>query len=491
MTEEARMKVVRSRNPTVVLCFAGGIATLKKTLFLATILGICPLVCRAGAEETVTASGSFRIDLPPHRFAGQLRPESPFGINTAFRPGVADLEARLRLMQEAGIKWGRQDFTWRQIEREPGSYDWKAYDELVEKCRAHGLLLFGNLAYGPAFHDPRTPEGVQAYGAFARAAALRYRGKVDHWQIWNEPNGGFWKGTPAEYASLLAAAGAAIHEANPDAKVLGLNMAFCDALWAATVLKAVPYDCFDIACFHPYRPPSGPEEPFDWWELDQYVKSWHKHDLNADYPLVRMSFPEQTQELVKVMRQFGEPKPLWITEVCWNTHIHPYGTSELRQADLLVRFHVLALASGGIDKVFWWTLKDTGDRQFDQGDMVGLVRVDLTPKYAYYACAWMTRMLEGKRLLRNDCTGPDVYAFVFSEGGSERDMIVAWSTKPYAYIRVNNSQGLTFHDVFGTCRSVPYDPVRTRNLSVPLSESPIYILGPKGLKAQTRPDPGW
>ena len=372
---------------------------LKKATSITMVLTVCVPACFCGQAPAPTAAGSFRVDLPAHRFANDLRPTSPFGINTALRPGAADLEARLRLMQEAGIKWGRQDFTWRQIEREPGKYDWKAYDELVEACQAHGLILFGNLAYAPSFHDPLTPEGIEAYCAFARAAVQRYKGKVDYWQIWNEPNGGFWKGTPQQYALLLAAAGQAIHEANPDAKVLGLNMAFCDVLWAETILKAVPYDCFDIACFHPYRPPSAPEEPFDWWELDQYVKSWHKQDLTSDYPLIRMTFLEQTEELVKVMAQFGKPKPLWITEICWNTHIHPYGTSELRQADLLVRFHVLALLSGRIEKVFWWTLKDGGDRQFDQADMVGLVRTDLSPKYAYWAFAWMTRMLEGKKLL--------------------------------------------------------------------------------------------
>ena len=455
------------------------------------ILTLCAQRGLAGQTPVPTASGSFRIDLPPHRFAGDLRPTSPFGINTALRPGAPDLEARLRLMQEAGIKWGRQDFTWRQIEREPGSYDWKAYDNLVEACRAHGLILFGNLAYAPSFHDPLTAEGVKAYCAFAQAAVKRYQGKIDYWQIWNEPNGGFWKGTPQQYALLLAAAGRAIHEANPEARVLGLNMAFCDVRWAETILKAVPYDCLDIACFHPYGPPSAPEERFDWWELDQYVKSWHKEDLDADYPLIRMSFPEQTQELVKVMARFGNPKPLWITEICWNTHVHPYGTSELRQADLLVRFHVLALASGRIEKVFWWTLKDGGDRQFDQADMVGLVRADLSPKYSYYAFAWMTRMLEGKKLSRNDCSGPDAYAVTFGEDGSEEDMMVAWSTKPYAYIRVNNARGLTIYDIFGTRRFVPYDPVRTKNLSVPLGESPIYIVGPKGLKAELRKDPGW
>jgi hypothetical protein len=455
---------------------------------LAAGLVLTAPVARAGPP---TAESSFRVTLPPHRFADKLLPGSPFGINTAFRPGAPDLDARLRAMQEAGIKWGRQDFTWRRIETKKGEYDWAPYDRLVEACRKRGVSLCGDLAYAPDFHDPRTAEGVAAYCAFARAAARRYSGRVDHWQVWNEPNGGFWKGTPEEYARLLAGVGKAVHEANPDAKVLGLNMAFCDVLWAEKVLKLVPYDCFDIACFHPYRPPCAPEEKFDWWVLDQYVKSWHKGDLKVDYPLVRMSFPEQTEQLIRLMRKFGRPKPIWVTEICWNTNIHPYGTPELRQADLAVRFYLLAIASRKIDKVFWWTLKDGGTRQFDMADMVGLTRADLAPKYAYYAYGWMARMLEGKRWERNDALGPNVYAVVFSDPDGGQDLIVAWSTKPYAYIKVNNDKGLHIYDVFGTRRSVPVDPVRTRHLTIPLGESPVYVTGTRGLKAAVRPDPGW
>ncbi len=96
---------------------------LKNATLLAIILTVSAPVCVWAQTPAPTAAGSFRIDLPPHRFANDLRPTSPFGINTALRPGAADLEARLRLMQEAGIKWGRQDFNWRQIEREPGVYD--------------------------------------------------------------------------------------------------------------------------------------------------------------------------------------------------------------------------------------------------------------------------------------------------------------------------------------------------------------------------------
>jgi hypothetical protein len=441
--------------------------------------------------DSPTAESSFQVTLPAHPFADELLPESAFGINTAFQPHTPNLEAILQKMQEAGIKWGRQDFTWRRIEKEKGQYQFQDYDRLVDLCNHYGILLFGNLAYAPDFHDPRTPEGVEAYCNFVSETVKHFAGKLKFWQLWNEPNGGFWKGTPAEYARLMAAAGKAIHQANPDAKVLGLNMAFCDVLWAEKILNLVPYDCFDIACFHPYRPPSAPEERFDWWELDQYVKSWHRHDLKPDYPLIKMTFLEQTDELIKVMKKFGNPKPIWITEICWNSHIHPYGTLETRQAELVVRFHILAIASRKIEKVFWWTLHDTGTRQFDQADMVGLLRNDLTPKYAYYAFSFMTRMLEQQSWLRNDVFGPDIYAVVFTDKKTNQDIIAAWSTKPYAYIRVNNEDGLNVYDIYGTRRYVPFDKVRTKNLSVPIGTSPLYIVGSKGLKATIRPDPGW
>ena len=460
-----------------------------------TILVLCLALGgagRLGAATTPTASSFFRLELPPAPFATNLLPDSPFGVNTAFQPDTRDLAQRLLAMQTAGIKWGRQDFTWSRIEKKPGEYDWAPYDELVEKCRQHGILLFGDLVYAPSFHDPRTPAGVEAYCVLARTAATRYAGRIDYWQIWNEPNGGYWKGTADQYARLLAASGQAIHNANPRAKVLGLNSAFCDVRFAEAVLKQVPNTCFDIACFHPYRPPNAPEDPFDWWMLDQYVKSWNKTRLTPDYPLVHMTYLEEANELDKVLRKFGPPKPLWVTEMCWNTHLHPYGTSEFRQADLLVRFYVLGLASRTIDKVFWWTLKDGGSRQFDQADMVGLMRNDLTPKYSYYAYAFLTRQLEGKRWLRNDAFGPDVYACVFADDTHNQDLIVAWSPKPFAYVRVTNTdQGLTVSDVFGTKRLVPFDPVRTGTLPVPLGESPVYIVGAKGTKANVRANPGW
>jgi hypothetical protein len=101
-------------------------------------------------------------------------------------------------------------------------------------------------------------------------------------------------------------------------------------------------------------------------------------------------------------------------------------------------------------------------------------------------------MLEGKRWVRNDSFGPDIYACTFADDASSEDTMVLWSPKPFAYVRINNTEkGLTFYDMYGTKRIATYDNVRTSHLPVPLGESPIYVVGPKGLKATVRPDPGW
>ncbi len=445
------------------------------------------------SSPSASARSVFHVQLPPPAYPNELLPESPFGINTAFGPDTPDLVRRLKLFQQAGIKWGRQVFRWRNIEQENGVYDFSAYDRLVELCHQHGVSLVGELSGPPGFHNYRTPEGVAAYARFAGACAKHFRDRVNDWQILNEPNNaGQFKDNPEQYAALLAAAGKAIHEANPDARVLAMNTAFIDVLWIEKVLALVPYDCFDVVCVHPYRSMSAPEEKLDWWQKDQYVGAYYRGVLDGSWPMIRQSFLEQIGELDKLMSRFGQLKPVWVTEICWNTNIHPYGTPEIRQADMLVRFYVLAIASRRVDKVFWWTFRDTGNRQYDMADMVGIVRNNYEPKYAFYAYSFMTRMLEGKKWVRNEQLGPDIYLVVLEDPKLDREIMVAWATRPYAYIRVRNTQaGLTLYDVYGTMRFVEFDSVRTASVPVPLGESPIYIVGPKKLQASVRPDPGW
>jgi len=453
------------------------LGTSMKTTVLLVLAAILTGQDAASCAEYLT------VNLPAPACTEALLPDSPFGINTAVFGGEPNEGNRLKIMQEAGIKWGRQDFTWRRIEVKPGVYKWDSYDRVVDQLLAHGIMILANLAYEPDWIRKKinSPGAVEAYVAFVRAAVTRYKDKVKHWQIWNEPNfgGHFWRGTPEQYANFLKAAGEAIHEIDPEAKVAGFNTAFVDLKWTEKILSLVPYDCFDILCFHPYRPPNSPEEKEDLWFRDHYSRT----NRMTGYDYIT-----QVDALWKLMSRFGKPKPMWVTEICWNSHIHPYGSSELRQADMLVRFYVLSIASGKVNKVFWWTLRDSGTREYDQGDMVGLVRHDYTPKYSYYAYAVMTRMLEGKKFLRRLTEEDGVYVFKFGDGKTET--LVAWTTRPYAYIRVSFQGQLEYYDILGIKRVVPLNE-RTGALPVPLTPSPIYLIGPKGLRVRAVPKPGW
>ena len=150
---------------TPTSCESASMPTARHIVMVCLMFSVLP--CALAADPPV-AENRFRVDLAPPAAAQALLTNSLFGINTAFGPGAADLAVRLEAMQQAGIKWGRQDFNWKSIEKQPGAYDWLGYDSLVEACARHGLLIFGNLAYGPSFHDPRTPDGVEAYAALAR-----------------------------------------------------------------------------------------------------------------------------------------------------------------------------------------------------------------------------------------------------------------------------------------------------------------------------------
>src|ERR1700704_4379139 len=98
-----------------------------------------------------------------------------------------------------GFRVIRSDVSWSKVETRQGLYDWSATDSLVAKSRRRGLLpllilAYSNPLYAPtwqgdtgrldwAFEPPITERARQAFVAFARAAAERYRGQVI-WEVW-------------------------------------------------------------------------------------------------------------------------------------------------------------------------------------------------------------------------------------------------------------------------------------------------------------------
>ena len=126
------------------------------------------------------------------------------GVNIHFTgQPTQDLEGLAR----GGFGWIRMDFLWDAIEKTKGVYDFSAYDSLLAGLTARHIKPLFILDYGNDLYEkgrPRTPEARAAFARFAAAAVRHFRGKTILWEIWNEPNGGFWlpKANVQEYGAL-------------------------------------------------------------------------------------------------------------------------------------------------------------------------------------------------------------------------------------------------------------------------------------------------
>lgn len=159
----------------------------------------------------------------------------------------------------------REDFRWREIEKTKGVFDWASTDALVADVRAAGfdimpLLLAapewaGGWSHGAGASPPADPAD---FAAFVAAVVGRYRGKIGHYQLLNEPNTPrFWGGLVAnadEYVTLLKAGYDAGKAADPNAIFVmgGLTNLLDDKQFVADVLTGGAMDACDVLAFHYY-----------------------------------------------------------------------------------------------------------------------------------------------------------------------------------------------------------------------------------------------
>jgi len=181
--------------------------------------------------------------------------------------------------------WIRHDFAWDAIEPQPGVFTWSGFDQWVSTARADSLNVIATVTYTPAWanggssehnHEPSSPE---QFGEFAGQVAARYALKGVHtYEIWNEPNIGYWRPVPdpARYAKVLCSAYSHIHAADPQATVLtgGTSPAgngpttYSPQTWLTDLYADGARGCFDAVAHHPYLDSSAsPGNLGNAWEL--------------------------------------------------------------------------------------------------------------------------------------------------------------------------------------------------------------------------------
>ncbi len=142
------------------------------------------------------------------------------------------------LIRDAGFGWVKENVGWRDVEgAAKGAFNWYFTDRIVADAEERGLKVLFRLDSEPAWavpprgvlSDNGPPEHPQDFGDFCRALAERYTGRVQAYQVWNEPNlAREWGGYPPDaegYVELLRACYVGVKSADPRALVVSAGLA--------------------------------------------------------------------------------------------------------------------------------------------------------------------------------------------------------------------------------------------------------------------------
>jgi hypothetical protein len=330
-------------------------------------------------------------DPPPFPTPPADHPDRTFGaVETYHTPDLADA---------ANVGWTRIIFYWSELKKDgPGTWnEFHAPYARIDREIESGREVVGLLKHTPAFAtDGVTGAGVprglylpvddpgNLWAGFVREVVAAYRGRVDRWIIWNEPDipldvyGAQWAGTPADYYQLVKVAYLAAHEVNPDAKIhLGGLTYWHDPGYLNTFLEAASAD------------PTAPEHGyyFDVVSLHVYFQP--------------MTTPDIVAALRATLADYGLDKPIWINETNAPPFDDPaqpwdgplFDVTQDQQAAFLMQEFALALASG-VERiaVYKWIDEPPPDPGFEP---YGLLRVDRSPRPAFAAYEVITTTYAG------------------------------------------------------------------------------------------------
>jgi len=378
--------------------------------------------------------------------------ESPFGVCCHFGQHKHTIPLTFELIRRMGAAWIRDEISWGGAERQKGKFTFGDYFDRYMKTAGemsiHPLIIFD---YGNRHYDggnaPTSAEAVAAFVEYCKALMKRYGEICQHWEIWNEPNIGFWKPKPnvGDYTKLMQAVYPAAKGVNPKATIVGVCTAGTNLPFIEGVLKRGGGKLMDAISVHPYRYPRSPEGSDFLGEMKRLKALLDRYDA-------------------------GHLK-VWLTEFGYPTHVGRRGLPEHRSAAYLVRLSLHALSLPFIERLFIYDFQNDGTNPEYNEHNFGLIRLDNTPKVGYAAFCTMARMLYRKRFARALEAGADVICYEFA--GETRKVLAAWPRAQAATLSLTTTaKEVTVTDLMGNERSVAPSDGR---ITLRLGEEPIFI----------------
>ena len=382
--------------------------------------------------------------------------------------GWRNVSQLVDLLAAAGIGIVRDEPGWAACEQTKGEYAVpEIYEGFVDALLARGIRMNLLLSYGNKLYD--NPVDKDAFARFAAWSAEHFKGRIDRYEIWNEPQNfafkkAYWKkgdsdqGWVEKFIAFTHAADDAIRRVDPDA-IVGVTgedvPSLLQMMLAGGIARAHNAVAFHPYCHRQHRP-----------EREYFLR-----DFGSEYRALA--------------RKHGGANRWCVTEAGWTTYAgkgeywevaggYPR-SSYLGQAACIVRMYLAALEAG-CDYACQYDFRNDGLRASYTEHNFGLVHHDWTPKPSYAAVAFLTRHVGQRRYvcdLSSDKHAFRVAEFAPEAGKKDGAVLVLWSVEGECEWEVPASRGpwTECRDLFGNVLEPPV--VSGRKLR--LTERPIYL----------------
>ncbi|MBI4491481.1 MAG: hypothetical protein HY690_01655 [Chloroflexi bacterium] len=298
--------------------------------------------------------------LPPSVEQGRFTSPTP-AVHVLLwgQPGEV-IERTLVQARQAGFRWVKQRFEWRYVEpHQKGGYEWNEPDRLVNALRSAGLGIIARVDDQPVWTNAQRifpvaapPDRLDDWGDFLSALAGRYKGKIQAYEVWNEPNiareWGEQRPDPARYAEMLKVSYQAIKRADPQALVITAGLsptterserAMPPADYLEAMYRAGAKGSFDLLGVHAAGFKASPEaDPADVAANPQLA-----NNDPSELALRRVYAFRYVEDLRALMERNGDgQKQVAVLEMGWTTDLRPnspyhwHAVSLEQQGDYLV-----------------------------------------------------------------------------------------------------------------------------------------------------------
>lgn len=348
---------------------------------------------------------------------------------------------------------------WPWLEPRKGEWRFNKLDKMVGLANEHQVQVVLPIgltpawassrptersAYGPGF--AAEPTNLEDWRNYVRTVVTRYKGKIQYYEIWNEPNyKSMYSGDINKLVALEKTAYEIIHSVDPAARLVSPSVGIADNAinwpdWVRKFATAGGYIYCDVIGVHLYVSPKPPETVLD------MLQTFKANLGNVNKPIWNTEFGW----LIENQNTIVKPQKVVFTKVLSPDEASSY----------IARYYIINWASD-IERCILYS--------WDHREM-GLTEADgVTLKEPAYAYGMIYNWLVGSKMLECIHNVQGMWISVLDRPGNKRALIVWHPDKHIAYTIPNNLRVLRIVDLKGTLLQI--------NRTVIVGPSPILIEG--------------